>query len=361
MNPLEQYLKPPIKNVPGFSGEKIKKNNIEEKEYFLNQDNENIIEDNNQEEFNQNEELNESNNNQNNFQLDDKNDENVIKGINYIKENEIGQEPRKIGNNNGGKIEFNDKDILNENGNEINDVNEEINKEDDGNKDESLSDILNQVENFKKYRMRKNKNIIENEKNELNNMNEISQMINKRMEMIKDRRKIENNNKNDKIIQNNQKMKELSDLLKDYNNIDKNRKYKIQLNFVHNNQINIVNPEYIFADKDDNSNKILKKSVKNNHYISAIDGKAIINGQRLDLNNLFQFDMKKDGKKKSNKYFEESKLNILIIILKIKKKKVMIFILKIYAKELRIKIIVLKNFMMNNLIKCNKNYLTLII
>ena len=87
-------------------------------------------------------------------------------------------------------------------------------------------------------------------------------------------------------------MKEVAYLIKDYN-LDKNKNNNIQLNFYNNNQINILKPDVFFNmsnQKKQNNDElnIGNTNNQNKHYISIIDGKAIINGQRINVNSGFQ-------------------------------------------------------------------------
>ena len=85
-------------------------------------------------------------------------------------------------------------------------------------------------------------------------------------------------------------MKELANLLKEYNQ-EKNQNDKMQITFDNNNQINIVKPEVFFNNY--NNSKIInndynEQNYQKKYYISAIDGKAIVNGQRIDVNSGFK-------------------------------------------------------------------------
>ena len=87
-------------------------------------------------------------------------------------------------------------------------------------------------------------------------------------------------------------MKEIAYLIKDYSQ-DKNNSDNIQLNFYNNNQINILKPDVFFnmgnqRKQNNEEYNIDNSNNQNKHYISIIDGKAIINGQRINVNSGFQ-------------------------------------------------------------------------
>ena len=152
-----------------------------------------------------------------------------------------------------------------------------------------MNELLNKIRKIKESRAKSN-NVFENDKNKgNNNNNNRDSLLNIGLEKTKSK-KIKNEylgklNINNQLIQNNPKMKELANLLKEYNR-DKNENDKIQINFYNNNQINIVKPEVFFNNNNSRNKNInyYDKNYENKHYISVIDGKAIINGQRINVN-----------------------------------------------------------------------------
>ena len=97
-------------------------------------------------------------------------------------------------------------------------------------------------------------------------------------------------------------MKELANLLKDYNQ-DKNENDKMQINFYNNNKINIIKPEAFFNNKNNNKTKNIdfyEKNFEKRHYISVIDGKAIIKGQRINVDGGFKMAQNDFKNKKLN-------------------------------------------------------------
>ena len=139
-------------------------------------------------------------------------------------------------------------------------------------------------------------------KSDITNTNEIN--LNNNFEILQrtikiDKSKINKNeyigkiNMNNQIIQNNPKMKEVANLIKDYNNQDKNKNDNMQINFYNNNQINIVKPDVFFnmgnqKKQNNDENNYENSNNQNKYYISIIDGKAIVNGQRINVNSQYQ-------------------------------------------------------------------------
>ena len=287
MNSLEQYLKPPTNNQEeefyNEDGEGVE----EENEYIQNQENGNDNGDNQDVQGQLDDNIKESNKLnilQNNIQYDD---DDIIQGINSINtienkniNNQKNDENDVINNVENDKKEFEyiNNNYLNINDNENVDINSP---------DELMNELLNKIRKIKESRAKSN-NVFENDKNKGNNNNRDS-LLNIGLEKTKSK-KIKNEylgklNINNQLIQNNPKMKELANLLKEYNR-DKNENDKIQINFYNNNQINIVKPEVFFNNNNSRNKNInyYDKNYENKHYISVIDGKAIINGQRINVN-----------------------------------------------------------------------------
>ena len=153
------------------------------------------------------------------------------------------------------------------------------------------NDISNKNDlNMDNYKINNNLNL-KNNNNQQNNKNEY----------------IGNININNQIIQNNPKMKEIANLIKDYNQ-DKKNDDNIQINFYNNNQINILKPDVFFNNnqkKQNNEEENYDTLYQNRHYISIIDGKAIINGQRINVNSGFN-----TMKNNMNKKFDFGDFNI---------------------------------------------------
>ena len=314
MNSLEQYLKPPTKNQEEEKElYKEEENGEKESEYIQNEDNENeIIE--NQESIQNNGDENEDNQNSKNKNLLDNNpivddDNDIIKGINLI--GNIGKKDINIYKEKNEFIYNNKKYVNNENeknNNEydyMNKYNLNININQNSNKDlnspeQLMKEILFKINRFKENRA-KSSNKINKKK------------IDKEINLGFQKTKIKNNNNeyigklniNNQVVQNNPKMKELVNILKDYNK-DKNENDKIQLNFYNTNQINIIKPEIIFNNMNNFKNKNIdcyNKKNEEKYYISAIDGKAIINGQRLEVKNELQ--LMNDNLKNKKLYFND--------------------------------------------------------
>ena len=304
MNSLEQYLKSPNNNQEKELYKEDRERREEENDYIQNQENGNDNGDNNQDMPNQQGATIQDSNNKNIFQnnqqyVDDENND-IILGINCI--NTIGNK------NNYEKTEnkYDNEDMNNNIENEKNEfeyinnnflyINENSNTETNS-PDELMNELLYKIRKIKENGEKVNNNF-ENDINKINcinnnNTNNIDSLLNMGLNKTKSK-KIKNEyigklNINNQVFQNNPKMKELANLLKEYNR-DKNENDKIQINFYNNNQINIVKPEVFF-----NTNNIKNKNIdyydknyEKKHYISVIDGKAIINGQRINVNSGLQ-------------------------------------------------------------------------
>ena len=303
MNKLEQYLKPPSKM--NNSQEELY-NESQEGEEELNDDNqneENSYDNGNQirnlenENYDNNEELQNSKNKiLKNFQNEEDNLK-IIQGINSF--NNIGNKNINLDDN---EKQYNQYNIINNDNNEnrqpnfinINENNNINNARVQTNPDEIMNELLFKIRKLKGSRTMK--------KSDITNTNEIN--LNNNFEMLQrtiksDKFKINKNeyigkiNMNNQIIQNNPKMKEIAHLIKDYNNQDKNKNDNMQINFYNNNQINILKPDVFFnmgnqKKQNNDENNYEASNNQNKYYISIIDGKAIVNGQRINVNSQYQ-------------------------------------------------------------------------
>ena len=161
------------------------------------------------------------------------------------------------------------------------------------NPDEVMNDLLFKIRKFKGNRNNQKNNVADKNELTMNNDLKILQRTikNERLKTYKNEY-IGKLNINNQIIQNNPKMKELANLIKVYNQ-DKNKNDNIQINFYKNNQINILKPDVFFnmgnqKKKNSEDYNFENSNNQNKHYISIIDGKAIINGQRINVNSGFQ-------------------------------------------------------------------------
>ena len=314
MTSLEQYLKPPTKNQEEEKElyKEEGENGEEENEYIQNEENGNESIENEENIQNNEDEQNSKNKNLlNNNPIFDDDNNGIVQGINLI--GNIGEKNININKEENKFIYENKKNlnIENEKNNNENDymnkyflnINKNINSNNDLNSPEQLmKEILFKINRIKENRAKSS--------NKINKQN-----IDKDMYLGFEKTKIKNNNKNEyigklninnQVFQNNPKMKELVNILKDYNK-DKNENDndKIQLNFYNTDQINIIKPEIIFYNMSNLKNKNIDCYNKNNeikYYVSAIDGKAIVNGQRLDVKNEFQ--LINDNLKNKNVLFD---------------------------------------------------------
>ena len=152
--------------------------------------------------------------------------------------------------------------------------------------------LLFKIKKLKGNRTMKKSDIINSNEFNLNNNFEIlKKAVKNDKYTINKNEYIGNLNMNNQIIQNNPKMKEIANLIKDYNQ-DKNVNDNIQINFYNNNQINIIKPNVFFnmsnQKKQNKENNYDNSNGLNKYYISIIDGKAIVNGQRINANSGFQ-------------------------------------------------------------------------
>ena len=294
MNSLEQYLKLPNNNQEKELYNEDGERGEEENDYIQNQENDNDNRDNNQDMPNQKSATIQDSNNKNILQnnqlyVDDENND-IIQGINCINtignKNNYEKTENKYDNedmNNNIENEKNEFEYINNN---FLNMNENSNTETNS-PDELMNELLYKISKIKENRAKANNNFNNN------NTNNIDSLLSMGQEKTKSK-KINNEyigklNINNQVFQNNPKMKELANLLEEYNR-DKNENDKIQINFYNNNQINIVKPEVFF-----NINNIKNKNIdyydknyEKKHYISVIDGKAIINGQRINVNSGLQ-------------------------------------------------------------------------
>ena len=315
MNKLEQFLKPPSninleEEMYNASQEREEEEEINE----YNQNEENIYDNGNQiqnqenenENYENNEELqNLKNKNFKNFQKEEDNDE-IIQGINSF--NNIGNKNIDVvENDNENEIEnlhnqynqFNNQEINNNINKNIqqqffneNDNNNFNNEQNQTNPNLIMNDLLVKIRKLKGNRtIKKNDIINSNEFNFDNNFDILQRNVKNDKLKINKNEYIGNLNMNNQIIQNNPKMKELANLIKDYNQ-DKNTNDNIQINFYNNNQINIIKPNVFFnmgnQKKQNKENNYDNTNSLNKYYISIIDGKAIVNGQRINVNSGFQ-------------------------------------------------------------------------
>ena len=314
MTSLEQYLKPPTKSQEEEKElyKEEGENGEEENEYIQNEENGNESIENDENIQNNEDEQNSKNKNLlNNNPIFDDDNNGIVQGINLI--GNIGDKNINI-NKEENKFIYENKKNLNIENEKNNNENDYMNKYFlNINKNTNSNNDLNSPEQLMKEILFKINRIKENRAKSSNKINK--QNIDKDMRLGFEKTKIKNNNKNEyigklninnQVFQNNPKMKELVNILKDYNK-DKNENDndKIQLNFYNTDQINIIKPEIIFNNMSNLKNKNIDCYNKNNeikYYVSAIDGKAIVNGQRLDVKNEFQ--LINDNLKNKNVLFD---------------------------------------------------------
>ncbi len=321
MNSLEQYLKPPTNNQEDDFYNEDGEAGEEENDYLQNQENGNDNGDNQDIQGQLGENMQDTkklNILQNNMQYDDDINDDIIQGINSInaignkddaniQKNENKYNNEDINNNienEKKEFEYINNNFLNMNDNENIDINSP---------DELMNELLYKIRKIKENRSKTNNVLKENDINKINNNNNIDSFLNIGLEKTKSK-KIKNEylgklNINNQLIQNNPKMKELANILIEYNK-DKNENDKMQINFYNNNQINIIKPE-VFFNVNNSRNKNINyydKNYENKHYISVIDGKAIINGQRINVNSGLYITGNNNAKDK-NINFKEIKKN----------------------------------------------------
>ena len=307
MSKFEQFLKPPsnmnseeemYKESQEGEEEMNNYNQNDENSYDNGNENQNIEDENNINDVNDinNEGLQNSKNKfQKNFENEEENSE-IIQGINSI--NNIRQ--KHINQNlNQDQNEYNIKENNNYNNENIEENYMNMNLNDNSNTpyttspNDIMSELLFKIRKLKGNRtMQKSDITNSNELNMNNDLGTLQRTIkNDKIKMHKNEY-IGKLNINNQIIQNNPKMKEIAYLIKDYNQ-DKNNDNNIQLNFYNNNQINIIKPDVFFnmgnQRRQNNEEYNTDNSInQNKHYISIIDGKAIVNGQRINVNSGFQ-------------------------------------------------------------------------
>ena len=321
MNSLEQYLKPPTNNQEDDFYNEDGEAGEEENDYLQNQENGNDNGDNQDIQGQLGENMQDTkklNILQNNMQYDDDINDDIIQGINSInaignkddaniQKNENKYNNEDLNNNienEKKEFEYINNNFLNMNDNENIDINSP---------DELMNELLYKIRKIKENRSKTNNVLKENDINKINNNNNIDSFLNIGLEKTKSK-KIKNEylgklNINNQLIQNNPKMKELANILIEYNK-DKNENDKMQINFYNNNQINIIKPE-VFFNVNNSRNKNINyydKNYENKHYISVIDGKAIINGQRINVNSGLYITGNNNAKDK-NINFKEIKKN----------------------------------------------------
>ena len=307
MRKLEQFLKPPsnmnleeeMYNVSQERDEEINEYNQNEENSY---DNGNQIkhQENEDENYENNEELqNSKNKNFKNFKNEEDNNE-IIQGINsfnYLinKNNDVEDNENEIENLHDKYNQFNNQNI----NNNINKNNQKqfLNEIDNNDQTQAspntiMNDLLFKIKKLKGNRTMKKSDIINSNEFNLNNNFEIlKKAVKNDKYTINKNEYIGNLNMNNQIIQNNPKMKEIANLIKDYNQ-DKNVNDNIQINFYNNNQINIIKPNVFFnmsnQKKQNKENNYDNSNGLNKYYISIIDGKAIVNGQRINVNSGFQ-------------------------------------------------------------------------
>ena len=307
MRKLEQFLKPPsnmnleeeMYNVSQERDEEINEYNQNEENSY---DNGNQIkhQENEDENYENNEELqNSKNKNFKNFKNEEDNNE-IIQGINsfnYLinKNIDVEDNENEIENLHDKYNQFNNQNI----NNKINENNQKqfLNEIDNNDQTQAspntiMNDLLFKIKKLKGNRTMKKSDIINSNEFNLNNNFEIlKKAVKNDKYTINKNEYIGNLNMNNQIIQNNPKMKEIANLIKDYNQ-DKNVNDNIQINFYNNNQINIIKPNVFFnmsnQKKQNKENNYDNFNGLNKYYISIIDGKAIVNGQRINVNSGFQ-------------------------------------------------------------------------
>ena len=307
MRKLEQFLKPPsnmnleeeMYNVSQERDEEINEYNQNEENSY---DNGNQIkhQENEDENYENNEELqNSKNKNFKNFKNEEDNNE-IIQGINsfnYLinKNNDVEDNENEIENLHDKYNQFNNQNI----NNNINKNNQKqfLNEIDNNDQTQAspntiMNDLLFKIKKLKGNRTMKKSDIINSNEFNLNNNFEIlKKAVKNDKYTINKNEYIGNLNMNNQIIQNNPKMTEIANLIKDYNQ-DKNVNDNIQINFYNNNQINIIKPNVFFnmsnQKKQNKENNYDNSNGLNKYYISIIDGKAIVNGQRINVNSGFQ-------------------------------------------------------------------------
>ena len=307
MRKLEQFLKPPsnmnleeeMYNVSQERDEEINEYNQNEENSY---DNGNQIkhQENEDENYENNEELqNSKNKNFKNFKNEEDNNE-IIQGINsfnYLinKNIDVEDNENEIENLHDKYNQFNNQNI----NNNINKNNQKqfLNEIDNNDQTQAspntiMNDLLFKIKKLKGNRTMKKSDIINSNEFNLNNDFEIlKKAVKNDKYTINKNEYIGNLNMNNQIIQNNPKMKEIANLIKDYNQ-DKNVNDNIQINFYNNNQINIIKPNVFFnmsnQKKQNKENNYDNSNGLNKYYISIIDGKAIVNGQRINVNSGFQ-------------------------------------------------------------------------
>ena len=307
MRKLEQFLKPPsnmnleeeMYNVSQERDEEINEYNQNEENSY---DNGNQIkhQENEDENYENNEELqNSKNKNFKNFKNEEDNNE-IIQGINsfnYLinKNTDVEENENEIENLPDKYNRFNNQNI----NNNINQNNQKqfLNEIDNNDQTQAspntiMNDLLFKIKKLKGNRTMKKSDIINSNEFNLNNNFEIlKKAVKNDKYTITKNEYIGNLNMNNQIIQNNPKMKEIANLIKDYNQ-DKNVNDNIQINFYNNNQINIIKPNVFFnmsnQKKQNKENNYDNSNGLNKYYISIIDGKAIVNGQRINVNSGFQ-------------------------------------------------------------------------
>ena len=287
MNVLEQYFKPPTNNnkeLINDEGQQDQEENI----YPQNQENGNENRENIERymKFYLKEDSYNSKNDKN-FQnkeiLEDDND--IVQGINNIGKRDINSNKEEyqfdIEEN---KLKKNEYDYLNNNFLNLNENNKVENPQYD-----LMKELLY---NIRKIKEKRNKNNICNYNTcKANNIDNLQNMDFDNTKMEGRNENYGTLNINKQICKNNPKMKELVNILKDYSK-EKNEKDEIQINFYNTkNQINIVKPEVFFNNNNKkNKNKNINfynKNTGNKYYISVIDGRAIINGKRINMNSRF--------------------------------------------------------------------------
>ena len=302
MSKLEQYLKPPSnlnleEDIYNASQEG------EEEMVGYNQNEENSYDNGNQihNMENDNEEINEELQNSKNKILqniqNEVEDDQIIQGINSI--NNLGNKDIDLNQNENEYIKYDNN--VNEQQNYI-DMKENIDNNSPlrTNPDDIMKDLLFKIRKIKGNRTVKKSDITNtNEINMNNNFEILRKTIKNDKSKINKNEYIGNLNMNNQIIQSNPKMKEIASLIKDYNQ-NKNKENNIQINFYNNNQINILKPDVFFnmnnpKKQKDEQNNYDNLSNQNKYYISIIDGKAIVNGQRINVNKGFEYTSKNNN------------------------------------------------------------------
>ena len=189
---------------------------------------------------------------------------------------------------------------INNNTNYIND-NKKYSKNILSQKDDILSNLLDKIKGFKEKRQQNiNDNFnIKNNSNSSNNLENLDKELALGLEKLSNN--IDNNNTNDYSnnkdvqnkriefqIQNNPKLKEIFSMINDDNSTTENKKIQQKIKEF-DYGLGGANDVYKYFNSKNNNITSLKKrknydNASNKYYVSCIDGKAVINGERKETN-----------------------------------------------------------------------------